>query len=47
MSEHGVIGDFTKAKHGRLSKVDHEPEKHQRSQMSNTFSYTSTASIEN
>lgn len=26
MSKHGVIRDFTKAKHGRLSEVDHEPE---------------------
>lgn len=30
MSKHWVIRDFTKAKHGRLSEVDHEPEEKQR-----------------
>lgn len=26
MSEHRIIWDFAKAKHGRLSKVNHKPE---------------------
>lgn len=51
MSEHRVIRDFTKAKHGRLSKVDHEPEgkKTENSDMSNSFFFyltTSTDSVE-
>lgn len=31
MSKHRIIRDFTEAKHGRLSKVDHKPEKNKES----------------
>lgn len=37
MPKDGIIRNFTEAKHGRLSKVDHKPEKNQRMHMSSSF----------
>lgn len=37
MSKHRIIWDFTEAKHGRLSEVDHEPDKNKESYIQEMF----------
>lgn len=42
MPEHRIMRDFTETKYGRLSEVDHEPEKNQKSHVRNSFLLSKT-----